>query len=157
MANKDRDFGSDSQKNARLNGEYWRIANEVEEKECVFCDLKDKYIIQSTDSAVLTVNIFPYTNGQLMVIPRRHLVDISEITDDEMLTMHKLCCNGIDLLRSLDLDNVWVLLRNGSVAGKTVKHLHWNILPYTEGLNTWHYQEITLAPIDLAQKLRNKK
>ncbi len=155
MVNK-KDFGEASQKNARNSGQYWRIAKEVEEKKCVFCDLKDKYIIATSKYSVLTVNIFPYINGQLMVIPKRHVEDFSEIKKEEVLDMHKLVDKGLKILKKkLEIDNVWIILRNGNIAGKTVKHLHWNIMPYIEELNTWHYQEITLAPIDLAVKLRN--
>ncbi|CAN5333472.1 hypothetical protein BH10PAT1_BH10PAT1_0360 [soil metagenome] len=155
MANKE-DFGEASQKNARNNGEYWRIAGEAEAERCVFCDLRDKYIIERNDHAVLTANIFPYIDGQLVVIPDRHIIDISEISPDEVMSMHELCVMGTNLLKDkLQIDNVWIILRNGNVAGKTVKHLHWNIMPYIEPLNTWHYQDITVAPIDLASKLRD--
>lgn len=154
MVNKD--FKTKSQKVARTSGEYWRIAKEAEENKCVFCDLKDKYIIKKSKYSVLTVNIFPYINGQLLVIPKRHIEDLTKVTKGEVLDMHKMVDLGLDLLRkNLKLDNVWVLLRNGNLAGKTVKHLHWNVMPYTEDLNTWHYKEITLAPIDLADKLRS--
>lgn len=155
--NKEEDFGKESQINARTNGSYWRIAGEAEAERCVFCDLRDKYIIKRNESGVLTVNIFPYINGQLLVIPDRHFVDISETTEKEVLNLHNLCNLGVKLLREkLEIDNVWIILRNGNVAGKTVKHLHWNIMPYVEALNTWHYQEITLAPSDLAAKLRDQ-
>ena len=46
-------------------------------------------------------------------------------------------------------------MRQGEIAGKTVRHLHWNIMPYVEGLNTWHFQEISITPLDLAKRLRN--
>ncbi len=157
MANKE-DFDENSQLNARNKGDYWRIAKEIEANKCVFCDLRDKYVIDKNDQGVLTVNIFPYIDGQLLVIPNRHFIDISEMTKDEVLGMHELCNKGINLLKTkLNIDNVWLILRNGDLAGKTIKHLHWNILPYTEGLNTWNYQENTILPIDLASILRGEK
>lgn len=156
MGNKD--FESISQMTARIDGEYWRIAKEVEEKKCVFCDLKEKYVIKENNSASLTVNLFPYINGQLLVIPNRHIVDISEVTKKEVEAIHDLCNQGVDLLKeSLGVDDVWIILRNGNVAGKTVKHLHWNIMPYVEGINTWNYQQITIPPLELARKLRKEE
>lgn len=155
--NKDRDFGQDPETNPRKNGDYWKIAEERESKKCVFCDLKDKYVIKTSDHSTLTVNIFPYIDGQLIVIPNRHIIDISEAEPEEILDMQGLCVDGIKLLReNLGIDNVWLILRNGNVAGKTVKHLHWNILPYVEGLNTWNYKEITMQPIDVAKILRRE-
>jgi len=157
MVKKVDDFATKSQRSAREIGQYWRIAKEIEKEKCVFCDLRDKYIICKNKYAVLTVNLFPYINGQLIVVPKRHIDDFSEISSNEAKCMNDLVTSGLKLLRDrLEIDNVWVILRNGNLAGKTVKHLHWNIMPYVNELNTWHYQEITITPVDLARKLRRK-
>lgn len=141
--------------NARSQGIYEEIAKKKEDEKCVFCDLRDKYIITSNDSAVLTVNIFPYINGQLLVLPNRHIETLDELENKEVLDIHNLTKLGTQLLRNeCSIDNVWIILRNGDIAGKTVRHLHYNIMPYIEGLNTWNYQRITLPPTKLASDLR---
>lgn len=139
---------------ARIDGTYNEIAENV--SKCVFCDLRDKYIITRQDSWVLTVNIHPYINGQLLVIPERHVESYQDLTPDDILISDRLIRKGIDLLkREIRIENYWIVLRQGELSGKTVKHLHWNIIPYEEGLNTWHYREITVHPIDLAATLRS--
>lgn len=142
-------------RNPRLDGNYENLAAEREAEKCVFCDLRPKYVITQNELATLTVNIFPYTNGQLLVIPHRHIVTLDEITNDEVLAIHDLSKFGANLLRDrLGIENFWLILRDGNSSGKTIKHLHNNILPYNPELNTWHHQEITIPPIDLAEKLR---
>jgi diadenosine tetraphosphate (Ap4A) HIT family hydrolase len=150
-------FGTESQKNARVDGSYWQIAAEQEAKGCVFCRLKEKYVIETNDKGALTVNIFPYIDGQLVVIPHRHMETFGELTAEEASALHDLNQRGIQLLNEkMGIDNIWLILRDGNVAGKTVKHLHWNIMPYQDGMNTWHYDRLerTIAPVDLATKLR---
>jgi diadenosine tetraphosphate (Ap4A) HIT family hydrolase len=126
-------------------------------KGCVFCRLKEKYVIETNDKGALTVNIFPYIDGQLVVIPHRHMETFGELTAEEASALHDLNQRGIQLLNEkMGIDNIWLILRDGNVAGKTVKHLHWNIMPYQDGMNTWHYDRLerTIAPVDLATKLR---
>lgn len=144
-------------RNPRLEGKYEELAAEREAEKCVFCDLREKYIITSNKLATLTVNIFPYTDGQLLVIPQRHLVEVSDLTLDEVQAIHELNIKGMELLKvELGLTNFWLIQRDGNSSGKTIKHLHNNILPYNEQLNTWHHQQITIPPVELAYRLRNK-
>lgn len=138
---------------ARLKGKYHKIAENV--GKCVFCDLREKYVVTRQKNWILTVNIYPYINGQLLVLPEKHVENYQDLSAKDILTGDHLIRNGIDLLkREMQIQNYWIVLRQGESSGKTVKHLHWNIMPYEEGLNTWHYRDITVAPIDLAAKLR---
>ncbi len=148
-------FSKDSQINARLEGEYDNIAANV--GKCVFCDLKDKYIIKRKKNSVLTVNIFPYTDGQLIVLPNRHIVNFDKVNREELTEFHDLMKLAKKMLKKeLGLNDFWWILRDGKTSGKTVKHLHWNLIPYTDGLNTWHYQKISVTPVDLAKRLKKQ-
>ena len=141
------------QMNARKKGKYDEIAVSV--GKCVFCDLKEKYIIAKDSTLVLTVNLFPYINGHLLIVPQRHIENYFDLTQKEIIAGHRLIKKALELLKSaLAIENVWLLLREGPRVGKTVKHLHWQIIPYVEGLVDWHYQKIDLAPEKLAQRLR---
>ena len=142
--------------NARKNGTYSRVW--INTGKCVFCDLREKYIIAKNERAVLTVNIFPYIDGHMLVIPKRHVEDFLEITTDEWGDMQQMAKLGINLLKKSDLmlNETWILFRapKSFSAGKTVAHSHMLILPYKQELVNWNYQEITLPPLELAEKLR---
>ena len=147
-------FSTENQLHARLKGKYHDIAENV--GKCVFCDLRDKYVVTKDSDWVLTVNIYPYINGQLLVLPERHIESYNDLTHEDVLTSDKLIKRGINLLqKELQIENYWIIMRQGEIAGKTVRHLHWNIMPYVEGLNTWHFQEVSITPLDLANRLRN--
>jgi len=141
------------QMNARSKRKYDVIAEDVD--KCVFCDLKEKYVVAKYSGLVLTVNLFPYIDGHLLVIPQRHVENYLDLTQKEILAYHRLAKKGFRLLRDvLDINSVWFLLRQGKQTGKTVKHLHWQIMPYVKEIVDWHYQKIKLAPEELARLLR---
>lgn len=153
---KENYFSQKWQLNARIKKKYDGIAANI--RKCVFCDLKEKYLVSQNKGAVLTVNLFPYTNGHLLVIPNRHTDSYTDLTKEEIVVCHHLLKRGIRLLRKrLRLENFWLLLREGEKVGKTVKHLHWQIIPYFEGLVDWHYQEVDLLPEKLAKILKLRK
>lgn len=146
-------FSKNNQANARRDGEYENIASNV--NKCVFCDLRKKYVVAEKSGVVLTVNLFPYNNGHLLVIPKRHIEDYRQVSDKEVIAYHNLAKDALKFLRSkLKVDGVWLLLRDGMNSGKTVRHLHWQVIPYFEGLIEWNYQEIDLLPIDLAKMFK---
>lgn len=144
---------------ARTQNWYNEYAAAVGREKCVFCDLREKYLVTEEDGVVLTANLFPYTEGHLMVVPRRHVEHLQEVSDVELLASRRLALRGMDLLTAeLGLDSFWLLLREGPTAGKTVKHLHWQVMPYHEGMVTWHYdfKPAKIKPIDLAERLRKR-
>lgn len=153
---KDSDYFSKKwQMNARRKGKYDNIAANV--GKCVFCDLREKYFIIENKNTVLTVNIFPYIEGQLIVIPKRHVERFGDISQKELIEVHKIMKLGMKILdEELDISDFWWILRDGKASGKTVKHLHWNLIPYSDDLNTWHYQKISITPLDLAKRLRKR-
>ena len=125
--------------------------------KCVFCDLRDKYIITKKKRSILTVNIFPYIDGQLIVLPKRHIESFDEVSKVELTEFHDLMKLAKKMLKKeLGINDFWWILRDGETAGKTVKHLHWNLIPYTDDLNTWHYQKISIAPVNLAKRLKKQ-
>lgn len=142
--------------NSRKSGKYSNIWTNT--GKCVFCDLKDKYIIAKNADAVLTVNLFPYIDGHLLVIPKRHVEDFLELSASEWAKMRDLTDLGVRLIRKeLGIKEVWLLFRapNGFKAQKTVPHCHMLVLPYKKGIVNWNYQDITISPIELAKRLRD--
>ncbi|MBU4381326.1 HIT domain-containing protein [Candidatus Parcubacteria bacterium] len=141
--------------NARTYQEYSKIWTAT--GKCVFCDLKEKYIAAEKNGIVLTVNIFPYIDGHLLIIPRRHIEDFDDCSDKEWKTIKELSKLGKKLLkRSLGVKDVWFIYRiaKGFGAQKTVAHAHAHLIPYSEKLFKWEFQKIGIAPESLASKLR---
>lgn len=141
--------------NARSTDDYEKIWTST--GKCVFCDLKEKYIIAEHKNVVLTVNLFPYIDGHLVVIPRRHFEKFSEIKSSEWAAIEKLAKIGNKLLEKvLKMKETWLIFRTPDAfkAAKSVRHAHIHIIPYFKGLDISSYQEIKIPPVELAEKLR---
>ena len=149
-------------KHARAGAEYWYEEIWQNVGKCVFCDLKEKYIIHEKDGIVLTTNLFPYIDGQLMVMPRRHVNSLKELTKDEWELMRTYGYLAKKLFRKVHkLKDMWFLLREGGpTAQKTVTdHLHVQLIPFDKpDLAKWNYRKLKHTPLENAgnyQKLSN--
>lgn len=142
---------------ARTSADYWYQKAWKQAGKCVFCDLKDRYLIAETDGVVLAANLYQYTDGHLLIIPRRHFEDITDTTQKEWIAMLKLAQLGISRLRDrLGIKEVIFLDRvpGGFTAGKTVAHAHAHLIPFSPELFQWQFQPVTIHPEQLASKLR---
>lgn len=157
MKKKTDDFSNSSQISARKTGQYDRIAREVETSgRCVFCNLKAKYIIEEQDGWVLTVNIFPRSTGDMIIIPKKHIEKYQQLNTEDHIIVSRLNCLGMELLSSLlGIKSFYLMIREGENTDKTVRHLHFQILHYWKGLIDWHPQEDILPPIELAKGLKS--
>ncbi len=141
---------------ARKLGLYDKIAAAHESSgRCVFCNLKEKYIITEYQDWALTINLFPRSTGDLLVIPKRHIESYGELTEKDHIAMGYLNQLAIKLLeKALSITAIYCLLREGKKTDKTVRHLHGQVMNYWDGLLTWHPMEEIQPPIDIAQKLK---
>jgi diadenosine tetraphosphate (Ap4A) HIT family hydrolase len=154
-------YSTESQILGRKSQWYDKIASSV--TKCPFCDLKDKYIIAEKGKMVLTVNLFPYVEGHLMVIPRTHIEKLADFSVEDWQSSKDLIALGIDLIKKgLKVQDVNVLYREGTKkSGSSLKHLHIHLLPITKDFMvyedfgfTYKFQDIKVAPVDMAEKLR---
>lgn len=150
----------ESQLTARERGFYEKVLESVAQKgKCVFCDLKEKYLIKEESGIVLTVALYPYIDGHLLIIPRRHFSSIKELKPEEWQTIMNLFKEGARILKEkLGIENVWFLIREGEgiKAGKTVEHLHFHLMPYDLRVIKMGETKLTITPLGMAQKLMEK-
>ncbi|MEN6372677.1 MAG: HIT domain-containing protein [Armatimonadota bacterium] len=121
----------------------WRVQYISAEKEdgCIFCDKpkqekdKENYILHRGDQALLMLNAYPYNNGHLMVAPYRHVADISDLTDDELLSiMHLVSLGKQALAKAFSPDGYNIGINMGKTAGAGIAdHIHVHIVPRWNG------------------------
>jgi len=98
---------------------------------CPFCDPKDRIILERPH-AFVTYNIAPTHKHHSMVIPRRHIVSIRELSPEETLDIASLISEGMTLLHKLGYTFVSLLMRDGLHPGKSIEHLHYHLIPQTD-------------------------
>lgn len=96
---------------------------------CPFCDGTRSRILIENDHAFLTYSLAPYHKYHLLIIPKRHVENIKDLTWDENVCVMALIVNGIKALDKFGHNNCTVLARDGQVLGKSIPHLHYHIIP----------------------------
>ena len=100
--------------------------------DCLFCKIINKEIPSSIiyeDSDVLAfLDINPTTNGDTLIIPKKHYKDFLEVPNEILVKMHevaqklypmykeKLHCDGITISHNTDY-------------GQEIKHFHIHFIP----------------------------
>jgi len=96
---------------------------------CPFCDGNNR-VLADSEHAFLTYAIAPYHRHHLLVIPRRHVESIDELTEDELTAIDRLQELGLSLLKKLHYKSISFLVREGQLnINKSVMHSHFHLIP----------------------------
>jgi ATP adenylyltransferase len=121
----------------------WRLsyvtAAQVPATDCIFCDAcasrdVDLVVLRGRVCYVI-LNLYPYNNGHLMVVPNRHLAALEALTPDEQTELMQLA-----RLAEMALNEVYrpqginVGINLGKAAGAGIEnHLHIHLVPRWSG------------------------
>jgi ATP adenylyltransferase len=122
----------------------WRIDYIRSEKEnrCFLCNKKesnndqDEFLVVLRGETMFTIlNRYPYNSGHLMIVPYRHLNDISLLTKEERLELMDMTILMKDILKELmNPDGFNLGFNLGLSAGAGVEdHIHFHIVPRWTG------------------------
>lgn len=139
-------------RNARTGGYYGEIWTSV--GKCVFCDLNDKYVFYEENGIVMTVALYAYIDGNFMIVPRRHVKSIKDLTNKEWETIRKFMYIAKKIVRDVHgIKGLQYILRDGGIiAQSTVSdHLHIHCIPFdAPDLVEWNYRELRYTPLENA-------
>nr|AIA17935.1 HIT domain protein [uncultured bacterium] len=112
---------------------------------------------------VLAVPLFAYIDGNLMIIPRRHIKSVKDLTDEEWDTVRKFMYIAKKIIRKVhDLRDIQYVIRDGGMAvNSTVQdHLHIHAIPSdAPDMTVWNYRKLKYTPMENAAlfRLQGKK
>lgn len=108
--------------------------------DCVFCAADDDerqaaLIVHRGVTAYVILNLFPYNNAHLMVVPGRHIASLVEATHEELVELIELTRLAEHVVREAYAPHgVNVGLNLGKAAGAGVAdHLHIHLVPRWTG------------------------
>lgn len=84
---------------------------------------------------ITVLNLYPYNNGHMMVVPKRHTNDFSTLTQEEkseIFTTLQLCEKSLRNVLNPDAFNIGANLGKSAGAGID-EHLHFHIVPRWNG------------------------
>lgn len=109
---------------------------------CVFCNAKydditndESLVLYKGQYSFLIMNLYPYNNGHLMVVPYKHVSDICELNDDEMLEVTQLLkLSKQALTKVLNPEGFNIGANIGKCSGAGIdQHIHFHIVPRWNG------------------------
>ena len=104
--------------------------------DCILCGVAsgdprvDNLLVHREGGYFVTMNLYPYNPGHVMVVPERHIEDIREFNDADTMEMHRMQVLSIGVLERVYRPsgfNVGYNLGDGS--GASIHHLHLQIVP----------------------------
>ncbi|MFH1888901.1 MAG: HIT domain-containing protein [Candidatus Omnitrophota bacterium] len=119
----------------------WRIKyiKSKKQKGCIFCkSLRAKggdYVVLKNKYSFALLNIFPYNNGHVLVSPVRHIRDLSQLKDTEVMDLFgtlKKTKRLLDKVLKPDGYNIGINTSKSAGAGET-GHMHIHIVPRWKG------------------------
>ena len=103
---------------------------------CILCAIVEKnerverLEVHRTELFTISLNLYPYSPGHLMIFPNRHIVDSRELTQDEVYNLHQLQCLSFEVLtRAYQPKGFNVGYNMGESSGASIAHLHLHVVP----------------------------
>jgi len=143
----------------------WRMGYIAGEKPsgCVLCitDCDRQFVLKEGPHALIMLNLYPYTAGHIMVVPRRHVSLLEQLTAEEKRDIFDYCILSVQVLKKVVKPQGFNIGMNlGAAAGAGVEdHLHVHIVPRWLGDTNFMtvLGEVRVIPEDVAvtwQKLK---
>jgi len=121
----------------------WRLKYILgaKEKECIFCTKpnansdRENLILYRGKHNFVILNLYPYNNGHLMVVPYRHTSGIQGIGPDEAAEMMSLVQKSVGILREKFTPHGFNIGMNlDAAAGAGIdEHIHMHVVPRWNG------------------------
>ncbi|HMV26346.1 HIT domain-containing protein [bacterium] len=120
---------------------YIKAGDKNEGEGCIFCfkpqedrDRENMILFRSTHNFVI-MNLYPYNNGHLMVVPYQHAPDINALPPEtllDMMTTTQKCVTAFQ--RSVKPDGFNIGFNLGRTAGAGIDdHVHMHVVPRWNG------------------------
>jgi ATP adenylyltransferase len=112
------------------------------DEECIFCaaakqevDDSENLVVHKSNLTYTLLNLYPYNNGHLMVVPFRHISEFEKLTEEEgteIFNELQLAQNALIEISHPHGFNVGANL--GRIGGAGIEeHIHFHIVPRWNG------------------------
>ena len=102
---------------------------------CLFCNSKVSGIAHQNDLAYASYDTYPVSNLHCLIIPKRHVADYFELSNDEIIACNELIKiikkNILNNDQSVKAFNIGT--NAGKLAGQSIMHCHIHLIPRRAG------------------------
>ncbi|MBM3772407.1 MAG: HIT domain-containing protein [Acidimicrobiia bacterium] len=139
--------------------EYVTGASGDKSSACVFCEAstagREELVLIRSTLAFVILNLYPYNNGHLMVVPTRHVAGLAALTATEAAEVMRLTQDSERaLMEAYQPQGINVGVNLGRAAGAgIVDHVHVHLVPRWSGDTNFMsvVGDVRVLPEDLAQ------
>lgn len=104
----------------------------MEKSKCPFCNIKE--ILFKDKWCYLKWDLYPVTNGHVLIIPFRHVENYFELSQHEIESVSYMIIEGRKLLeKEFKPDGYNIGINIGKDAGQTISHTHIHLIPRYQG------------------------
>lgn len=103
---------------------------------CILCLVRDQsdqvrnLTVFENELVNISMNLYPYNPGHLLVFPLRHVEDLRNLAGEEESAIATAVKTSIDILERLYAPSAFNYGCNmGLDAGASIRHLHYHIIP----------------------------
>ena len=130
--------------------------------DCLFCKIAAGEIpstkVYEDEKCLAFMDIGPVVQGHVLVVPKEHFANLGEATDG--IAGHLIAVArkiAVAQMKALGAAGFNVITNQGAVAGQTVGHLHFHVIPQFEGrAHKWNWDAHPYADMAEAAALAEK-
>ena len=102
---------------------------------CLFCNFKESGLADENTLAYASYDTYPVSNLHCLIIPKRHVKDYFELSNDEIIDCYELIkkIKQEILLKDPLVKGFNIGTNSGKFAGQSVMHCHIHLIPRREG------------------------
>ncbi len=115
---------------------------EQSDGKCIFCEALQKdildmnnLVVHKSEKTLVIMNLYPYNNGHLMIVPNRHVGTIEQITPEESHELMDEIILAEKVLQKIYSPHGFNIGANlGRAGGAGIEeHIHFHIVPRWNG------------------------
>lgn len=124
--------------------------------DCIFCKIMKgeipSYTLYEDEIVKVILDINPSTNGDCMIIPKKHIENILDIDSETYMHIFSISKKMYALLKEkLNMKGLTLVQNNGH--GQDIKHYHLHLTPRYENDNLHHeFNKEILVDLDKIHK-----
>lgn len=102
--------------------------------DCPFCFKRSQLVLFESEYTYVLANKFPATESHLLVVPKIHVSNISELSAEQLSDMMKCIQESRKKINRFSSPVGYnIILNEGLIAEQSIDHLHWHIIPRYHG------------------------
>ena len=102
---------------------------------CLFCNINESGSTHQNELAYASYDSFPVSEHHCLIIPKRHIKDFFELTNEELIACNDLIKKLKDEILNKDqtVKGFNIGSNAGKISGQSILHCHFHLIPRREG------------------------